>query len=145
MNLKGNDILLMVDGEAVASAKTCNIDVQCDTIEFASPTSGTWKEFIAGRSSWSASIGYLVTSVKAPILKVGATVAMKIGSVTEGTRTVSTDAITGTAICTHAKINANRGSLAQGSWQFKGTGQLVEVPSSIKDPIFDDGGGIIHK
>ena len=50
----------MADGVAIAGAKSCELNVQCDTIEKASQTSGRWREFLPGRLEWSLTTGHLV-------------------------------------------------------------------------------------
>ena len=39
----------------LAGAKSCEVNVNCDDIEIASATSGSWKDRIAGRKDWSLS------------------------------------------------------------------------------------------
>lgn len=121
--LKGNDLIVQVDGVAIASAKSCDIDTSCDVIEVSSPTSGTAREFIPGRSEWSVSCSFLLTGFKAR-LKAGTVVTLTIGSVTSGTRTLSSDKVSGSAIVRQAKVNGTRGKLCQGSWVFQGSGAL---------------------
>lgn len=50
----------MADGVAIAGAKSCELNVQCDAIEKASQTSGRWREFLPGRLEWSLTTGHLV-------------------------------------------------------------------------------------
>ena len=103
----------------IALAKTRTIRKRCGSIEKASATNATSKEFIADREEWEISLGHLVSS-SAPfegLLKVSGTygISVVIGSTRK----------TGTAICTQAEITGSVGSLATGSIKFKGTGPLT--------------------
>lgn len=123
--IKGNDILLLLGGTAVAGAKSCEIETECDIIEVSSPASGTARNFIPGRTSWNTNCTFLVKSFAVPLLKAGTVVGVKIGKATSGTRTLSTDKLEGSAIIQSCKITATRGNLAQGSFKLQGTGTLV--------------------
>lgn len=80
MIIKGNDILVYSNGVAIAAAKSCDIEVGSDQLEISSPSTGTWREFIAQRKSWSVSTSYLVTDGNFPsgLSMVGATVTLKM-------------------------------------------------------------------
>ena len=64
MVLLGNDLIIISSDSGmksvVAASKSCTINVGSESIEVASPTTGDWKEFIAGRKSWSVSCSWLV-------------------------------------------------------------------------------------
>lgn len=47
---------------AIAAAKSCELQVNCDDIEKSSPTSGQWREFIADRMEWAVTTNHLVVS-----------------------------------------------------------------------------------
>ena len=103
----------------IAMAKSCTVTRKCSTIEKASATQGTSKEFLAGREEWEVSLGHLVSS-DAPfdgLLKVRSTYTLRI--------TIANVTKSGTAICTQAELSAPVGSLATGSVKFKGTGPLT--------------------
>ena len=57
-------------GVAIAAAKSCDINVQCEEIETAT-TSGAWRTALTGRKSWSVSTNQLVTSLVRPMQMVG--------------------------------------------------------------------------
>ena len=78
MILKGNDLLIKVGGTAIAAAKSCDISIQADEIEIASPSSGKWSESIIGRMSWSATVNHLVLSVVRSYQMVGTTVSLEV-------------------------------------------------------------------
>jgi len=109
------------DGSAiVAAAKTCDVSINADIIETATPTSGTFRTFIAGRKDWSVSLGYLVASEDGAsiLLSVGTTVHIRI------LYTAANVWLHGYAIVQQCHITGTLGSLAQGSFVFKGTGPL---------------------
>lgn len=118
--LKGNDLIVWLDGVAIAGSKSCDIQVTCDTIEVSSPTSGEFREYIKGRKGWKVTASGLVTTVKGVIMKVDDEV-----SLTFGARDLSADVMTGNAICTEAKITGTRGNLCVGSFSFIGNGALT--------------------
>lgn len=106
-------------GAVIAASKSCDIEYSCETIETASISSGKARNFIAGRTSWSISLSWLVMNVSSSMLKVGQTIQIQIANAQD-----DTDYLIGTAICTKCKITANVGALAQGSFVFQGTGDL---------------------
>ena len=122
---QGNDLIIMADGIALASSKSCSVTVKADTIETASPTDGDYVTYIADRKSWSVSTTHLVaadTTVRSLLETVGKTVCL-----TFAMRDNPADSLTGAAICTQCKITATRGNLMQGSFSWKGSGPLVYV------------------
>lgn len=116
--MNGNNLIIMLGGAAIASAKSCSISYDCDVKEISDPTTGLYKRFVTVRKSWRVSVSYLVTAIKAPLLKVGTSVTLTF-QLRDGSETA-----TGTAICTSCKIDGTRGSLAKGSFEFQGTGEL---------------------
>lgn len=119
---KGNDLIVTVDGVAVAASKSCTVDVSCQTKEVGMKGSGKWKRLIAGRRSWDVSASFLVgdeATIRIKIGKVGTTVTLSWKMRGDGT-----DTMTGTAIVTACKVSGTRGNLVQGSFTFKGTGEL---------------------
>lgn len=60
MIFKGNDLIISVDGSALAAAKSCSVEVNAETIKVASPTDGAWEKSIVGRKSWSVSTSHLL-------------------------------------------------------------------------------------
>lgn len=121
MAIRGNNILIYKNGSAIAGVITDEIQVGAELIEIGSPTSGQWKDFIVGRKSWSVSVSYLVLTNGhiTDLLAVGNSYTLTIRPRSSGALVVS-----GTAILKTCKITATKGNLAQGSFQFQGTGQL---------------------
>lgn len=126
MILKGKDLIVLVDGKAIAMSKSCTITVNADTIEYASPDQGKWKYYLAGRKSWSISTTHLVkadtkdaTPLKEALARVGKSYTLRVTN-----SACPNDTVTGKANVTSAKVTATNGNLAQGSFTFKGSGPL---------------------
>lgn len=120
MAVVGNNIIVYRGGVAIAGTRSNEVGASADMIETASPTSGEWRSYRAGRKEWSVSVGYLVGSEAgvADLLTIGTeyTLAFKGGS----------DAgVTGTAILTECRISATIGTLVTGSFSFRGNGALA--------------------
>lgn len=117
MILHGNNLIVQADGTAIALSKSCIVDVKSEKHEVAVHAAGDWKAYIPGRKSWSVQTTHLVTAVRDMLLRVGETYTLTL-------RVDDADTISGTAICTAAKITATRGNLIQGSFTFEGGGAL---------------------
>ena len=61
--IKGNDLILSLDGVAIAAAKSCDIKIDTDAQEVANATSGQWRKYMLGRSGWNITSGGLLTSL----------------------------------------------------------------------------------
>ena len=126
MAIKGNNIFVCRGSGTtpIAATKSNEIQVGCDTIEICSISNGQWKNFITGRKEWSVTVTWLLlyNSDVQNLLNVGTSYTIKICS--RGTYSNTTQ-LTGTAICTQAKVTSTRGNLCQGSFVFKGTGALT--------------------
>lgn len=124
MAINGNNIFIAIgtDTTPIAGTRSDDIQVSGETIEIASPTQGSWREFLTGRKEWSVTVGFLVlanTDV-AQLLNVNNSYTLKL-------RTTSTAYLTGSAIMTQCVIRASRGDIVQGSFTFKGNGALSAV------------------
>lgn len=123
MKHKGKDLLVIVDGKAVAMSKSCNIDMDCEVIATSSPDDGDYRHIIPGQKSWSVQTTQLVaaegTPIKDSLGTVGKEVTLKVSS-----RDLADDILTGKAICTKNKITGTKGNLTQGSFTFEGNGEL---------------------
>ena len=84
MIIHGKDIIIKADGEVIAAATSCELDVSADIIKTASPTDGQWQHGIAGRKSWRASCSHLVTDILDPVQMVGAAVTLQVCMVNIG-------------------------------------------------------------
>jgi predicted secreted protein len=123
MAINGNNILVYKGGTAIAGVKTDEIQVGCETIEISSPTTGEWRQYIAGRKEWSINVAYLVlaTSGVRDVLNVGTTytIAFKERGAADSA------GVSGSAILTTCKISATRGNLVTGSFIFQGISALA--------------------
>lgn len=121
MAQKGNNIIVLSSGTAIAGVKSDEIQSGAETIEIASATQQNWKEFIAGRKEWSLNTNYLLLadSSLADLLNVGTVYEL---AVTDRQCNV---AVSGRAILTICKQTHTRGNLCQGTFQFRGTGPLI--------------------
>ena len=112
-----------MNGQAIAGTKSDELQVDSETIEIASATDQAWTHYLAGRKSWSLTVGWLVlanTDVRKALL-VGSSVTIKI----KGRGESDSNGVTGAAILKTVKITATRGNLAQGSFAFVGNGPLT--------------------
>ena len=122
MAKNGNDILVYMNGVAIASARSAEVRVDGELLEVASPTQGDWREFLAGRKEWDVQVGYLVVANAdlAKLIQVNQKVQLIINGRTSG----DTPGLIGSAFIKTAKQTYNRGSIIQGSFAFKGSGPL---------------------
>lgn len=120
--IQGKNLIIKIGGKVIAGAKSCSIDVKGEQIEIASPSQGLWSEFIAGRKSWSASCSHLIpansSAIKSRVAMVNTLVTITVVSGQSG------DTLTGNAFVEEWNVTGTVGSLAQGSFKFKGTGAL---------------------
>ena len=110
-----------VPAVAIAAAKSCTINKQAGTEETSSPSSATARTFVPGRTSWEVSVSVLVLAFADIILKPGQIYTL---SWKERDQDFS-HALSGTAICTDAQLEASVGNLARGSLKFVGTGDIA--------------------
>ena len=123
MAIQGNNIIVLMNGQAIAGTKSDEIQVDCETIEIASATDQGWTHYISGRKSWSLTVGWLVlanTDVRKALL-VGSSVTIKI----KGRGESDSNGLQGAAILKTVKVTAVRGNLANGSFAFVGNGPLI--------------------
>ena len=123
MAVLGNNIIVYMNGQAIAGTKSDEIQVDSETIEIASETDQDWVHRIAGRKSWSLNVGWLVLANQdvRKVLLTDSVVTIKI----KGRGESDSNGVTGAAIMKTAKITATRGNLAQGSFAFIGNGPLT--------------------
>lgn len=109
----------------IAGTRSNEVRVTCDNIEVSSPTSGQWREYLAGRSGWTVSTGFLVGDASRikDLLKVRKHFLLAFASKVDGNTTVE---LKGWAILTECQITSTIGNLVQGSFRFVGTGPLVD-------------------
>ena len=121
----GNNILVFLNGTAIAGTKSNEIQTDCEMIEITNMTSAQWRQFIAGRKQWTVSTGFLVLAGAdiTKLLTVGTTYTLQFRD------RAGSNIIEGQAILKTCKISATRGNLATGAFSFQGTGELA-VPQS---------------
>lgn len=121
MAKNGNEILVYINGVAIAHARSAEVTVDGELIEVASSTQGDWREFLAGRKEWNVQVGYLVvTNIEiTKLLQVNQKVQLIING-----RSGDSQGLIGSAFIKTAKQTYTRGTLIQGSFAFKGSGPL---------------------
>ena len=129
--MTGNDILVYIwfpDEQQqglwlpIGCTKSHEIQYEGDMQEVSSPTSGSAKEFMPGRTGWSITVNYLVladTQVR-DILQVNQKFKLSFCP-----RNAQSTGVTGEAYMKVCKITAERRNLIQGTFQFQGTGELT--------------------
>ena len=124
--VNGNNILIYAtygsSQQAVAATRSLSVQVGTEMIEIASPTSGEWREYLAGRKNWAINVGWLVSQYADidKVLLAAQTVTIRIVGRGE------TYGLTGTAIVQTARVDSNVGTLANGSFAFQGSGPLTK-------------------
>lgn len=120
--IHGRNLIIMLNDTAIAGARSCEVNVNCEEIETSSPSQGAWREFLAGRKEWTASTSHLLPSgdghLQSEAAMVGQTVTLRF--VERDTE----DILTGQAIVKGWKATGTLGNLAQGSFTFRGSGSL---------------------
>lgn len=123
MALNGNNILVYLNGTAIAGSTTADAQNTVDLVEIGSPlSSGQWKQYIKKRKTWSVTVNYLVLQYSGArdLLKVGDSYTLKI----RGRNSSDSTGVSGTAILKTCRITAQRGNLVQGTFQFQGNSSL---------------------
>lgn len=119
--VKGNDIIILLNGTAIAGTKSHRVSTSCGTLEKTSSTQQKWREYEPDRCDWSISVNKLVTLVSDidSVLLVGTKVTLIVRDRN------NTKSLTGSAIVTACETSYVKGNLATGSYSFKGTGALT--------------------
>lgn len=135
MILQGKNLIVKTNGDVIAAAKSCTLNIECDIIEVSSPTDGQWKHIITGMKSWSVSTTHLLKMERAidrPLHSyldpIGQSFTLQLElndiDITIGGLPV-TETLTGSAICKSSQITATKGNLIQGSFKFVGNGPIT--------------------
>ena len=128
MHLQGNNLIIYVDGVAVAAAKSCTVTMDVGSIDTAG--SGRTKASMPTVKDWSVKTSVLVTSLNGHFALNGK-IRLSVAVVDGGE--ITTDRMTGEAIVTSANVSAAVGNLVQGSFSFKGTGALERPRVRLRD------------
>ena len=117
----GNNILVYLNGTAIAGTKSNEIQTDCDMIEVTNHNSAQWRQFLAGRKQWTVNTAFLVLSASdtQKLLNIGTTYTLQFRDRS------GSSILQGQAILKTCKISAVRGNLATGSFAFQGTGSLT--------------------
>lgn len=118
--IHGRNLIIYLNGTAIAACRDCELQIQADTIETSSATQDAWRTRIAGRKDWTVRASTLVSSITGPKNMVGTTVTLRLQD-----KTASVQRLTGSAIVKSWSVNAATGSLCKGSFSFEGTGPLT--------------------
>ena len=141
--MNGNNIIVLVDGVAIAAAKSCTITKRVEAIETANSADGRAKSYIPGLREWSVSVRALVTNMPDFFANPGQTVRLSI-AVRDNNGVYTTDRVTGSAIIESAKITGTVGNLATAEVKFLGTGALERHRVRLRDnqstPLNDNQG-----
>lgn len=143
MHLQGNNLIIYVDGVAVAAAKSCTVTMEVGSIDTAG--SGRTKASMPTVKDWSVKTSVLVTSLNGHFALNGK-VRLSVAVVDGGE--ITTDRMTGEAIVTNANVSAAVGNLVQGNFSFKGSGALerprVRLYDSTHTPLNDSGSNNLY-
>jgi predicted secreted protein len=127
MILQGKNLIILVNGSAIAAAKSCTLNIDCEKIKVSSPTDGQWEHVIAGMKSWSLSTSHLIkadttadTPIRNAVARVGQTYTIRVQ-----VNGLTHDLLTGSALCHTFQVTATKGNLMQGSFKFQGSGPLT--------------------
>ena len=120
----GQDLLIIgSDGSTpiIAGSRSCEIQKERELIETASPTSGTARTYIAGRTGWSISLSTLITSPATDLSKLDNNEPVTIKVKVRGGSVI----LTGQAFFKRCVVSAALGNLVKGSFELQGTGPLA--------------------
>ena len=124
--IHGRNLIIKVNGVAVAASKSCTITVNEETLKVSSPQDGQWEHSIPAKKSWKVQTNFLffadspsATVIKSSISRVGSVIQLSVT-----VNDYANDTVSGTAICKQFSATGTVGSLLQGSFQWEGTGPL---------------------
>ena len=120
MAQNGNNILVYLNGTAIAGTRSNKIQTECEMLEVTNPGSAEWKLFHAGRKQWAVNVGFLVlaSTDARKSLNIGTTYTLQFRDRQD------TVLLSGQAIMKQCEIDYVRGSVAYGSFAFHGNGEL---------------------
>lgn len=130
----GKDLLIAANGRAIAAQRTCNFNLQLDTIEVCSPVSGAWREYIPSTLGWDVSCDGLIYAPEY------ADELMEVLTSRQKVRLSYYDpelriVRSGYAIPTGLKEGASISDLANYSLTFLGSGELGKVVAENITPV----------
>ena len=125
----GRQLILAFGRAVVASSVTCEVDMQTDTIEVASPTSGVFRDYIPSLCDWSISTSGLIKSASQQydLFELWRNRAkLRVNYYDTEMRMVRS----GYAIITNLRESAPNRSIPTYSISLQGCGELKNVPYS---------------
>ena len=134
----GKDLMLFIDGKAIALATSCKLGLSAETIDTQSKDSGIWTEKDIKKLSWNASsenvfsadADALFLAHKPVVLKFGVVGNPDVNEMPAAGWTLAEGAYTGSAVITSLEANAPDGDKATLSISFEGTGPLAKEAAS---------------
>ena len=139
----GRNLIIKVNGEAVAGARSCTISTDAETIEKASATNAKAREYLPGRTGWQVSCSHLVVDSQYISLPLSVGMVVDVQLVHKDTGI----GLKGTAIIKKCDMTMTLGNLAQGSLNLLGTGALgsnVNILPSITSGWEGEGGDSVQ-
>jgi len=123
--IHGNNIYISLDGsrQPFACTQSNSIKTGAKIVEISGPNTGDWEENLNGRKNWSMSFKWLVGDADdiTNLLMAGNTYNVSIFS----KRTQLSPKMIGRAICESVEVQAQRGNISYGTFNFKGSGPLA--------------------
>ena len=115
--------MLSKDGVVVAAVVTNDVETQAASIERASQTQSRYREYLAGRKTWTMTAEWLMVSSDkmAGLLYVGQSFAISTYDSTDVTRNVH-----GVAFLDECHIQMTQGHVVRGHFLFRGNGDLLQ-------------------
>lgn len=86
MTINGKNLIISVNGQALAASKSCSISISGSTLQISSPLDGLWEHSIPGRKSWSVKTNHLLYT---PVVPDGTIKAVSWGFTNSGSRSPS--------------------------------------------------------
>ena len=142
----GKDLMLFIDGKAIALATSCKLGLSAETIDTQSKDSGIWTEKDIKKLSWNASsenvfsadadansydkLFALFLAHKPVVLKFGVVGNPDVNEMPADGWTLSPGSYTGKAVITSLEANAPDGDKATFSISFEGTGPIKKATSA---------------
>jgi len=126
----GKNLILAINGTALAASKSCTVSKSQSFIEVASPTDGQWESFIPQRKGWKISASCLIGTMDAyksldQSWKNGTALTIRFYD------PEFNENETGTAYIENLELQANIGNIAQMTVSLKGSGALSTYSSQI--------------
>ena len=121
----GNNIIVLANNKVICGTKANTIQCDCETIDIASASDSEWQHIIAGRKKWSVTVDFLLVAASTGNMAVSIDDLLSVGSsYTLIIKKRNGSGVTGSAILDAMDLRGAVGSLATGSWKFKGNGAL---------------------